>query len=454
MANNTHSDVEGYEIGRSFGREYRSYEYVPKDYNLLFISQALNKIKEAEVKQKFRDGKKIRVAFVIIAGIARFHSGNVYKAMREYPDIFEPFVVLYHNHAYELDENALIEHKKDLIMLTDMGFETYSGYDDQNFTKPLAYFYPDLVFISPAHLDMYHVIYSNTAYNINFLVCKINEGFNTLVRPKFCYDYIYNNKANYCAWKQFVETKNDYFELCSFSASYGVNALPTGSPLLDDFAKPLEECKIPAKIDNGKPIVIYAPHQHISNGAFMMATFGLYHEKMLELVKQNREINFVFKPHPGLGYQAQVKGIMSYKSYMDYIHTWASQPNGIYVSGFEYIDLFRKSKLLITDSYSFMFAWLLTFNPCLYLVHPERNFEEFMGTYTTNMQSILRTQYLCKNWDKVLILFKDIMLSGSFNKRENARVKLRKALSEKILFNIGTASQCIVDYLVKVLTVY
>ena len=263
------------------------------------------------------------------------------------------------------------------------------------------------------------------------------------------YIYYYNNRRINTTWKNFALSKIDYDEYLKYSVDCGLNTVLAGYPKLDSYNKSLEECHIPAKIDNGNPIVIYAPHWSVVHywEPSDLSTFNIYCEYFMNLVKKYKNINFVFKPHPSLAKNLVRHKIMTYEQYNDYINEWNSQPNGYYEFGGEYIDIFKKSSLMITDSESFIAEYLPSNNPCMYLVKPSRNQATYMDGFSLAARKILEKYYLCHNQEEIEKYFKMIMLEKN-DPMKDERIKLK----DEIFVNLGCAGQKIVNYLTEILT--
>ncbi len=415
--------------------------------NIIGISviQSLNKIKEIELKKKIKEGKKVRVC-ILIDNISKLSNLSVYKNLLE-NDLFEPFILIAHEQKYgnpnlkkEWNDTyqTYLEFKK-------KNYNVYFAYDEQYNVIPIEKYKPDIVFTSAAYLDATHSGFTSLKLNIDYLVCYVNYALNTINY----YAYHYNNRRISSCWKHFVETVEDYNELTLYSSHMGINAVLTGYPKFDSFCKPIEQCKIPKKIDNGKPIVIYAPHWTVHNrdDNTDLSTFREYYKFFISLVKNTPQINFVFKPHPTLLWELTTYGIMTENEYNDYIKTWDSLQNGIVITSGDYMDLFRMSDLMITDSGSFIGEWLPTDKPCMYLIKPTKDSMPFMDRYSLLGRKILEKYYLCHKQADIEKYFKMIMFD-KLDPKKDERIKLK----DELFINIGCAGQKIVDYLTQVLT--
>lgn len=410
------------------------------DLNGALIMHTLNKMKELDLKRRLAEGKKkIRVAFLVDA-LAKFSSKNIYEAMLE-NDLFEPFVVLYnlHDAKFHIKEYWQI-YVDELASLRRRGFRVCGGYDDQKNFIPLETFKPDIVFVCAFYLDATHSSLSGIFLNANFLVCQINYGFHAANS----YHYHYNNRQINSAWKYFADTREDYNELLRYSYHFGLNAVYAGSPKIDSYAKPADTALLPAKLDFTRKTVIYAPHWNINSSVNVhdLATFHLYHAFFLEFATRDPDINFIFKPHPGLGNRLAKLGIMTLQEYNGYMSRWNSLPNGLVCLDDNYLDIFRASDLLITDSGSFIFEWLPTLKPCLYLRNPGKDRKSWFASFSPLARKALKTYYICKDIPEIENAFAKVLLDQEDPKQES-----RKDLANKIFDRMGQASISIVNYL-------
>ena len=437
-------DIMSYEYNRLDGEKIRNDYNFNEQLDGLMLSAALNKIKELDLKRKVREGKKINVCF-LIDDIAKFSASSVYREM-EKSDLFEPYILLYDHKDGSFCENDIIykNHVKALQYFKNNNFDVYDCFDSDRSIIPLEKFDIDILFMTAPYLDYHDTILNNIYLNINYLVCYLSYYFPTINN----YNYHYNNRRIASCWKNFVASKEDYKEFVKYSKYCGTNCILTGYPKLDVYQKPINECKINKKIDNGKPIVIYAPHHSIMNDwePCNLSTFHLYHEYFLNLAKSNPDVNFVFKPHPVLILKVVEKNIMTTEEYQNYINEWDSLPNGLYVYDGEYIDLFRKSSLLITDCGSFIAEWLPTNAPCMYLINPERNQKQYFDGFFTSTRKILEKYYLCHNTDDISRYF-DLII----NKKEDPLKNDRINVQQEIFINIGKAGKTITTYLENIL---
>lgn len=417
-----------------------------------FISMhALNKIKEFELKAKVRRGEKVRVAFVVDR-IASFKTGTLYRAM-ERSDIFEPFVLLYSIFEHRLGNDKEWEnYRKAREALTQSGYQVCCGYDEnRQFIDP-DFFSPDIVVISALYYDLHNFCYTSTDFNLKYLVCAFNYGF-SLYRQN--YNYYFNNPAMTLAWIHFLESRFDYHEQRHYSRDYGANSIFLGAPFLDYYGQnPSGGGHSLPQFDNGNPIVIYAPHwswrlsEETASGKKQggpgLGTFNLYYDHFLELVTSTPDVNFIFRPHPSLAYNLEMTGIMSPEDYQTYLEKLNSLPNSCVYEGGEYIELFKKSSLLITDSASFLVEYLPSGHPCICMMPPGEDSEHFLEAFSLLGRNVLSAYYLCSGWEKLLRIFKKLIYRH-WDPLKDARHKL----IDQIFVNLGNAGIKIEQYLQK-----
>ena len=429
---------------RTLSRYFRDQHNFSTHLNGLIGMQILRTLQENNVQQKLAHTRKITVAF-IIHSLDIFPGKSVYHAMIDHK-LFKPIVVLYDFNENQLGANHQLwqNYQHNLQELRQAGYHVYPGYDEQRNFIPLETYQPDIVFVCNPNLDGFNLSLSNTYLNLHFLTCYLNYGFDVVNN----YIYHYNNQPINAAWKYFVSTREDYDELLKYSVDYGLNAVLSGHTKLDDYQKPLAECHLPKKIDNHQPIIIYAPHHSIHSTwtTSNLATFHLYHQQFFQLAKNHPHYNFVYKPHPLLANTVVAQKVMSAAQYQQYLDDWRHLPNGLVVTD-EYIDLFRHSDLLITDSGSFIGEWLPTKKPCLYLVNPERDQATYLDGFSPFAQKILHTYYLCHNWEELTTHFNNILVQ-KIDPYQDARLKVL----ENNFINFGHAGEFIVNYLENIFT--
>ena len=413
-----------YEINRKLDNNTKYF-----NANMQYSFYNFNKYKEELLKQKAKNREKIKVIFLIPES-AKFGMESIYYSMLE-SEIFDPYILVVHPRDNFFDENQTYfkEAVESYNLFKERGYRTLFAYNIENFK-------PDIIFINNPNMFSFGV-FKNININLKYLTCYINYSINVASLD----DYHYNNSSINTCYKMFAETYYCYKK--HMNINNGFNTVLTGYPKLDSYKKDIKECIIPKKIDNGNKIVIYAPHWSIGkiDTLTRLGTFNLYHKYFMKLLKENPNINFVFKPHPSLRDRIIDYKIMDIEYYENYIKEWNNSNNGIYISDGEYIDLFRKSSCLITDSGSFIAEYLPSENPCIYLINPEEE-NLIENTFNDFAKPIVNSYYLCYNEEDINKYFNEIIIN------ENDYMKDKRLnLIKDSFINIGSAGKIITDYL-------
>lgn len=404
-----------------------------------------NTVKEAKIREKILQGHKVKVFFVVCYQ-SKFGYDSLYAAM-EKSNIFEPTIFIVHPRDLLFDsvdgDRYFDEAKDSYKVFKERGYRTIFAYTENRRPITLDNFSPDILFLNfPNMFDL--CSFKNINLNANYLSCYIPYAYYVVEN----FGYTYNNYHINTAWRSFLP---NYFEvnLAAKSAlNNGITTVLAGYPKLDAYYKDESEVHIPKKIDNGKPIVIYAPHWSIKTRAQdnNLSTFHLYYKLFMSLLKNNPDINFVYKPHPDLIYRIyrlnrdKVGGVPSVEEYNNYVAEWNNSPNGIVVNDGEYIDLFRKSSCLITDCGSFIAEYLPSGHPCMYLINPDK--KDPISGFNKLGQQIINSFYKCYNQNDIITTFDKVVLRG-----EDPMRTTRETLVKNEFYNLGNAGNFICKYL-------
>ena len=138
--------------------------------------------------------------------------------------------------------------------------------------------------------------------------------------------------------------------------------------------------------------MIYSPHWTVGGLGHCYGTFEWSGKFMLEYAKSHPEIKWVFKPHPILFKSLIDTGIMTKEEAEEYYNDWASV--GIKYEGGDYLEWFAKSKMMITDSCSFLGEYFVTEKPLILLMSEKSPFRSLN-------HPILKTYYCAKNLEEL-----------------------------------------------------
>jgi len=398
----------------------------------LMHEQKLNRLRE-----KIRKGEKAKV-FFLTQRPAAFGCESVYRAM-EKSEYFDPYILCFSKRDI-FYPGFLEDVKQDVGFFQKKGMKAICGYDAYSNPVDLNILTPDIIFFDSPNLygPSNNSHFRLDLLNWRFLTCYIPYGL--LMVDSFYYHYDNINVRQ--AWKHFIDTPISYKRMLSDSEFNGMNMVCAGYPKFDDYYN--EHINVPSKIDNGKPIVIYAPHWTLAKEN-NFSTFDLYKDFIFAFMEEHTEINFVFKPHPELYFRIKALyrtgGIpFSEKDYEQYMDEWNNLPNGICITEGDYIGLFRKSACMITDCGSFIGEYLPSLNPCIYIFNPRKKNQE--DAYTSLAKRILDTYYVVNTEEELDRKMRDIILDKSDPKKGKRENVLKNEFG-----NIGKAGEFIVNYL-------
>jgi len=396
-----------------------------------------HQVKLERLRRKVSKGKKVKV-FFMTHDAAVFGYSSIYRAM-EKQELFEPYIYVVSRRDVGY-RDFYADVKKDIAFFESKGYRVISGYDEWGTPKDLHGLNPDILFYDIPKLHGPAANFYNRLDQLNweYLTCYV--PYSLLMVDSFYYHY--HTKCIRETWKFFLDTSDSFKRVLADGEFSGFNTVLSGYPKLDEYF--YEDGRLPEKLSNGKPIVIYAPH-HSLFASNNFATFDLYKDMMMDLVKKHPEINFVLKPHPLLPFQIKARekeGSISFgqKDYFDYLDEWGSQPNGICITQGDYIKLFKESDCMITDCGSFVGEYLPSLNPCIYIFNPRKRKQD--EVYTRLAGKILDTYYVTRTEDELEHAIREIIIGGKDSKKEKRRQLLSKEFP-----NIGNAGKYICSYL-------
>lgn len=405
-----------------------------RQYNMM------HEMKLETLRRKIKSGKKAKV-FFMTQRAAAFGGASVYWAM-EKSEMFDPYIFciskrdIWYANFYE-------DVMEDVKFFEDKNFKVICAYDENKNVKDLTVLNPDIIFwdspnlYGPANNSHFRL----DQINWRFLTCYIPYGL--LMVDSFYYHY--NNINIRTLWKYFLDTGDSYQRALYASEFNGLNIVKAGYPKFDDYQRKISET-LHEKLKNDKKTVIYAPHWSLDYEN-NFATFDLYKDIMLEYVKNNPDINFVFKPHPELGFRIKArnklgKSDFSYQDYQKYINEWDSFQNGICILQGDYIDVFKRSDCMITDCGSFIGEYLPTLNPCIYLFNPRKTRQ--WDSYTPLAKKILDTYYIANDEIQLRSFIEKTIFNCDDPKKNNRENVLRNEFGD-----IGNIGEFICAYIQK-----
>lgn len=450
------SKVANYEYWKFFdidshreeGKIFRVHHPFNIELACLTNIQLLNKFKEQDVKQKISNHEKVRVMF-LVDDSSKFKLSTVFENMRA-SLIFEPFVVVFKLYCVDKSpEKEFFEekHQEDIEEFKKQGYPVFDAYDSEGNIIDFEEFCPDLILLGCiSYMDAKNPIISSYYLYSKWLVCYFDYGINNTAY----FDYHYNSPYIVSCWKHFSGTRYHFTEELRYSRYSGINTKYLGYPFFDNY-KNINSSGSEESTEKESAIVIYAPHWSIDlvGNTINASTFLESSKTVIELARRNKQVKFIFKPHPLIKYLSvcgYTNSSFTLDDYKNYISSWLSLDNCSIYEGYNYIELFKRASLLITDSLSFIGEWLPSMNPCIYLSNEDDD-SKFMSRFDAIGQAALSTYYIAKEESEIVSFFNSIVIE-----KRDPKYKLRENVIREFFPDIGGAGERIVKYIEKCLT--
>lgn len=354
--------------------------------------------------------RKLRVLFSV-SNLAKWKMQTVFDAMRN-SDLFDPIIML------TVMDTELVLSGDDLkshLTSVRQEFERRKmkcvvGYDLKKQTHiPIVELEPDIVFYQqPFGIDISQNPFSASRVALTCYVPYFVQNYGGLDmdcgyffhRLLWCYFTLSPS------WAQIFE---DYQGVIRRAG----HVVGLGHPMLDQLStdKMFEDV-------NG--YVIYAPHWSCGNVCERYSTFIENGEKMLALAKRHPELKWAFKPHPTLRQTLIQYKFMSEAQVFAYYSEWERIGTACYG---DYVELFKKSSVLITDSASFLVEYACTRRPIIHLIAKNPEYQphpiasKLFGTY-----------YQAHDWREFEKYFDEVVVQKKDVKKE-ARLCAAKELN-------------------------
>ena len=339
--------------------------------------------------QQEKYNRKIRVAFYV--NDTKWKYQNLYNLLLS-SRFYTPFIIVGKS---DVPETCVEYQTRNEVMeifdfFRSKNMETYLAYNfEENKPVNLQTFSPDIIFYS-RHCRLY------SDHDIKFvskfaLTCYVPYFIsNSPVKIEAGYDF------HNTVWKYYVINEDLKEEYSHYMQNAGDNLRAVGYPNLDNYLK---------ISDADKKYVIYAPHWSVGGGTLLnYATFEWNGKYILNFAKEHPELNWIFKPHPRLQKELVFKDILSEQEVEEYYNEWKNI--GIKYEGPDYIELFKQSKVLITDCGSFLTEYMPSKNPVILLC------SGIARPYNFLAQKVTRYYYHAHNLGELSIFLEDVVLNG------------------------------------------
>jgi len=129
---------------------------------------------------------------------------------------------------------------------------------------------------------------------------------------------------------------------------------------------------------NGRQVILWTPHHIVGTNEMTRyegtSTFLMWKDTMLDAAKRNRNLVFIFRPHPLLRAGILKSGLITEDDFDNYLDDLISQENVINDTNLDYRFAFYASDAIITDGTAFSVEFLYTDRP---LMLTPRNIDGF-----------------------------------------------------------------------------
>ena len=377
------SDDMRHDILKVCGIKLKITKNITKEYERIIKMYSKNITRIQQDSKK----RKIRVAFYV--NDVKWKCQNLFELMGK-SERYKPFIIVgRHAHGTQEFEN---QSETELLEIyktyKEKNMEVHLAYNDIIGDIPLSEFNPDVIFYSRPW--------------------GIPKTHNPITAAKFaltCYVpyFISNSPAEVEAgsafqnllWRYYVLNNDLVDEYTPVMKNGGKNLKVTGYPLLDSYSTP---------DSYEKKYVIYAPHWTVAGKFLRYATFEWNGDYILNYAKQHPELNWVFKPHPTLKGTLIETGTWTKERVETYYNEW--EKIGIKYEGADYLDLFKQSRVLITDCGSFLAEYMPTKNPVILLCADNAVPYNFLA------EKVTKYYYKAHNLEELATLFENVIIKG------------------------------------------
>ena len=380
-----------------------------------------------QVKKKLKGKHPIIVAFYVYDD-TKWKSQSVYDLMMS-DEKFEPYIFVTKCNAPKDNCNYQTnkDYEKVYNFFINRNMRVIRGYDtDKERFIPFAEMTPQpdiIIYQHPWYVETSQgpVVCSKFAltYYIPYFIATTNM-------------YIeYDLRFHQYVYKHYILNDLIKQEFAKKMRNKADNVVVVGHPQLDEFYldKTPEESKY----------VIYAPHWSVCGNNIRLSTFDWSGKIILEFASNHPELNWVFKPHPVLYNFLYTSGFMTKEEADDYYKKWSEI--GVVNNSGGYLNLFKKSRALITDCGSFLTEYLLTEKPCIHLISKDG------AEFNEMVKKISKSYYQAFNIVDLENYLNSVIIDN-FDIKKNERLR---TLSELNFRNTRCARNIINDILKDVL---
>ena len=342
--------------------------------------------RKRRIIKKIRSKEKINVIFLVNEN-AKWKAQKVFDKLLKHPR-FNPQILLtiadYDIYCSKIQRQNKIKENQEFFKKRNI--KTELAWDiEKDCAIDIKKFDPDIIFYQVPYnisnnqdidytrqdaLCFYIPYYINQSEELNFMGTKNWH-------KKLDRFYVFNNY-----WKKAISKK--------LGASS--NLKPVGHPFFDIDIK-----------EGDNDLIVYAAHWSVGLPEGLSAFLETGHF-MLNYAKKHPEFKWVFTHHPTFLFNVVDKGYMTQNELDDYINEW--KKIGYQGSNGDYLELFKNSKMLISDCSSYRIEYYKTAKPYIYIIssNPKRvKDDKFFNKITKNYYKAHNVSELKFHLDNLLL---------------------------------------------------
>lgn len=382
------------------------------------------------VKEKLKENKKIKVAFIVLYE-ATFPARPIFEQMLQENSMFEPYVIVSADVQRSMEHRIKVYHSAVEFFENKYPGNVICGYNEEwdEFLE-LGEEYP-IVFFSNPYIKMAHP-YHEVQYFLdkNVLTLYVNYGFAAV---KYGRNIMQLDFYNYI-WKVFLDSEINRKDLKKYQPIQAKNAVVTSYIKMDELSK-VEIVK-----RDRKKIIICPHHTVMGWDALDISNFLRYSELFVELPSLYPQIDFVFRPHPLLFNNLIANRIWKDEEVKDYLDRMLNNSNVTYDVSGDYFDTFMNGDAMIHDCSSFIGEYLFTEKPCCYMLKSEKQIED---VFLPMGKMCIDNYYKAFSREDILKFIDDVVI-GEVDPLKDKREKFSR---EVLKFNYPHSAEFVVDYL-------
>lgn len=351
---------------------------------------------------RLRHKKMINVVFFAMS-LPMWRHQRFYESLKKNPR-FNAYIVILPSNTYTQDQQL-----KDVNTLREYfdsrGIPYFLGIKNDgtpfDVRKELN---PDILFYPQPYSGYYVDKLSHNKF-WDKLVCYTPYAFWTS-KGAWSYALVLHQMA----WKLFYSTDLHRKDAVKYSPRKDFNVEVVGYPTADDFllSRHLDKWK-PQSIN--KKRIIWAPHFTVfSGGLLAQSNFLWMADFMIDLAKKYvNQIQFIFKPHPGLYTQLCSHPDWGELKANEYYNLWKTMDNTQIETG-EFVDLFMTSDAMIHDCGSFTVEYHYSENPVMYVA---TDIEKQLEDKNDFGKLAMHQHYIGKNREDIIAFIENVVLNGN-----------------------------------------